>query len=99
MASIRTVLTACVGTLVAVSIALKLLRGEMLRKVKYVVTQIIYNLFLHPLAKFKGPPLWCMLRFPYLKTMIDGQLPFAIKAYHDQYGRCSPCRTRRAFFQ
>lgn len=47
---------------------------------------MVYNLYFHPLARFPGPSVWCALRLPFLKTILSGKLPYAVKAYHDQYG-------------
>lgn len=48
---------------------------------------VLYYLRLHPLSKFPGPPLWAAFRFPFLYTMlVNGDLPYRIKGYHDRYG-------------
>ncbi|KAI1121490.1 cytochrome P450 [Nemania abortiva] len=46
----------------------------------------IYNLYLHPLRKFKGPKLW--IAFPICKTIaqIRGQLDFRTRQFHEKYG-------------
>ncbi|GKZ36720.1 hypothetical protein AbraIFM66950_007917 [Aspergillus brasiliensis] len=52
----------------------------------YLSTVIIYNLFLHPLARYPGPVLWRAFRFPFLLTNIGGQLPHRIHEFHARYG-------------
>ncbi|GAB1196660.1 hypothetical protein APSETT444_005935 [Aspergillus pseudonomiae] len=52
----------------------------------YLTTLIIYNLFLHPLARYPGPALWRAFRFPFLLANIRGQLPHRIHGFHAQYG-------------
>ncbi|CAL5867174.1 uncharacterized protein PFLUO_LOCUS1386 [Penicillium psychrofluorescens] len=59
----------------------------------YFVTQIVYNLYFHPLARFPGPPVWCALHLPWLRVLLKGRLPYTVKEYHDRYGpvvRISP---------
>ena len=53
---------------------------------KYWVVRIVYNLFLHPLAKYKGPLLWRAFRFPFIYSMISGVLPHHVKNIHENYG-------------
>lgn len=53
---------------------------------KYVICQIINNLWLHPLSKYPGPLLWRTFRFPFLLSMIRGNLPHRIKSLHEVYG-------------
>ncbi|BCR97993.1 cytochrome P450 [Aspergillus luchuensis] len=52
----------------------------------YLTTLIIYNLFLHPLARYPGPTLWRAFRSPFILTNISGQLPHRIHDFHTQYG-------------
>lgn len=47
---------------------------------------MLYNLFLHPLARFPGPKSSAATRVPYAFAQVRGQLPFAIKALHERYG-------------
>ena len=53
---------------------------------KYLSGQVFYNLFFHPLAKYRGPLLWRAFRFPFIKSMLSGQLPHNIKKLHERYG-------------
>lgn len=53
---------------------------------KYTIVRVIYNIVLHPLAKYDGPLSWRALRFPFVKTMVSGDLPHRIKRLHEQYG-------------
>lgn len=52
----------------------------------YLVIRILYNLFFHPLANYPGPILWRAFRFPFIKTMISGELPHRVKSIHEKYG-------------
>ncbi|KAL2038432.1 hypothetical protein N7G274_008771 [Stereocaulon virgatum] len=63
--------------------ALALLLASVL---SYNVVRVIYNIVLHPLAKYDGPLSWRALRFPFVKTMVSGDLPHRIKRLHEQYG-------------
>jgi hypothetical protein len=70
---------------------------------QYYISRIIYNIYFHPLAKFPGPTLWAAFRFPYLYSMLQGVVPYRIKALHDQHGpvvRISPneCSYSRGHF-
>ena len=58
----------------------------MLTHLKYFLSQAVYNLSLHPLAKYKGPLLWRAFRFPFVYSMINGDLPQRVRQFHDQYG-------------
>ncbi|RAL16419.1 cytochrome P450 [Aspergillus homomorphus CBS 101889] len=54
--------------------------------VLYLITQVVYNLYLHPLSKYPGPPLWRAFRLPFLLANIQGQLPHRIRDFHARYG-------------
>ncbi|RAH84605.1 cytochrome P450 ClCP1 [Aspergillus japonicus CBS 114.51] len=51
-----------------------------------ILTQILYNFYLHPLSRYPGPLLWRAFRFPFISTNIRGQLPHRIRALHEKYG-------------
>ena len=53
---------------------------------KFLSSKALYNLKFHPLARYNGPLLWRVFRFPFLQAMISGDLPHRIKRFHDQYG-------------
>lgn len=62
-------------------------------QVVLIFSKAVYNLFLHPLSRFPGPPSW--VTFPILKNLaqIQGQLDFKIRDSHQHYGsvvRCGP---------
>jgi hypothetical protein len=46
----------------------------------------IYNIFLHPCAKFPGPTLWAAYRTPYVATAVKGVLPRKLLELHRKYG-------------
>ncbi|KAF7531228.1 hypothetical protein G7054_g9085 [Neopestalotiopsis clavispora] len=52
----------------------------------YIGYFLVYNIWLHPLAKYPGPFLWRAFRLPFLLSFIKGQLPHDIKKFHEQYG-------------
>ncbi|CAA9960028.1 Pisatin demethylase [Pyrenophora teres f. maculata] len=54
--------------------------------VAYVVLTAIYNLTLHPLAKFPGPLLWCISPIPSIISLLRGRIAFDYKVRHDKYG-------------
>lgn len=53
---------------------------------QYLISRVVYNVFFHPLAKYKGPLLWNAFRFPFVQSMIAGDLPHDIKTFHERYG-------------
>ena len=53
---------------------------------QYLCIYVLYNLWLHPLARFDGPTLWAAFRFPSVHAILSGQHPHKIKALHDLYG-------------
>ncbi|MCJ1393165.1 hypothetical protein MMC18_006037 [Xylographa bjoerkii] len=63
-----------------------LLFGAVLGSLAYILVYTVYNLFFHPLARFKGPLLWRAFRLPFIATMINGRLPHRVKELHEQYG-------------
>ncbi len=52
----------------------------------YQISRILYNIFLHPLAKFPGPLLRSGLYFVNYWEEIQGIQAKKAKALHDQYG-------------
>jgi len=52
----------------------------------YFIGTIIYNVFFHPLAKYPGPKSMAATRLPYIRHILAGRSPQAIKALHEQYG-------------
>lgn len=53
---------------------------------QYPVTQIIYNLYFHPLSKFPGPKLWAASRLPFIYNLLTGQLVKKEREFHEKYG-------------
>ncbi|KAJ4368944.1 hypothetical protein N0V83_006026 [Neocucurbitaria cava] len=54
--------------------------------VAYVVLNAIYNLTLHPLAKYPGPLLWRISPVPSIISLLKGRISFDYKVFHDRYG-------------
>ncbi|KAK1760281.1 cytochrome P450 [Echria macrotheca] len=54
--------------------------------VVYSLAVILYNLYLHPLARFPGPLLWRATRLTYLRNAVAGTLPRDILRLHRRYG-------------
>jgi len=54
----------------------------------YILLQVIYNLYFHPLCKLPGPQLW--IAFPILRyyAQIRGHLDRNICDFHEKYGNC-----------
>ncbi|KAJ4390921.1 hypothetical protein N0V93_004520 [Gnomoniopsis smithogilvyi] len=52
----------------------------------YITTQIVYNLFFHPLRNFPGPRLWRAFRLPYVLKAVQGKLATDMLAIHEKYG-------------
>lgn len=46
----------------------------------------VYNITLHPLAKFPGPKTWAATGFVEMYHVLKGDLPFAIQKLHQSYG-------------
>lgn len=66
----------------------------------YLLTTIVYRLFLHPLSRFPGPKRAAvsLLYEFYHDAIRGGQYCFKIKEMHDKYGmlaRSARFRTRR----
>ncbi|KAJ0415698.1 cytochrome P450 [Aspergillus carlsbadensis] len=52
----------------------------------YFIALILYNVYLHPLAKYPGPKSMAATRLPYMQMTISGRSPQAIKKLHAEYG-------------
>ncbi|CZR68563.1 related to cytochrome P450 monooxygenase [Phialocephala subalpina] len=63
-----------------------LAKGLTVATVMYVVGNVIYNLFLHPLRNFPGPLLYRASRIPYCVGVIGGTLAFEMLDLHNKYG-------------
>ncbi|KAK2600174.1 hypothetical protein QQS21_005119 [Conoideocrella luteorostrata] len=59
----------------------------------FFITKVVYNIFIHPLAKYPGPKLYAASPVPISLAQLRGQLHTVTKAAHDKYGpvvRMSP---------
>ncbi|GKT65448.1 cytochrome P450 [Colletotrichum tofieldiae] len=54
--------------------------------IAYCLGHAIYNLFLHPLAKFPGPVWMRVSRAPFCYKLLTGTLPFDMLELHKRYG-------------
>ncbi|KAF2018548.1 isotrichodermin C-15 hydroxylase [Aaosphaeria arxii CBS 175.79] len=53
----------------------------------YPITNVIYNLYFHPLAgRFPGPKSWQASRLPYVYALISGNLMARLSEFHEKYG-------------
>lgn len=52
----------------------------------YFISNVVYNLFFHPLARFPGPLLMRISRIPYIIKFVKGLLPYHVVELHKQYG-------------
>ncbi|KAL7623983.1 hypothetical protein AAE478_005540 [Parahypoxylon ruwenzoriense] len=69
------------------------LRNCVAQAVAYLVTNIIYNLYFHPLRNFPGPRLYATSRIPWAIRHATGSQAFFTSRLHDKYGsvvRISP---------
>jgi cytochrome P450 len=53
---------------------------------QFPITYYIYNVYLHPLAKFPGPFLWRASRLPYMRAVWGKHFPYEVQKLHEQYG-------------
>ncbi|KAI8632811.1 cytochrome P450 [Xylariaceae sp. FL1651] len=51
-----------------------------------VVSEVVYNLFFHPLRKYPGPLLWRATAFPYKLALVKGTMGFHAPELHNKYG-------------
>lgn len=52
----------------------------------YFLSNVVYNLYFHPLARFPGPLLMRGSRLPYVAKFTKGTLPYYMADLHRQYG-------------
>ena len=52
----------------------------------YRVGIVVYNLYIHALAKVPGPKLYAVSNIPYAIGLIGGEWAFTLKDLHDKYG-------------
>jgi hypothetical protein len=65
---------------------LKTIGPDSFQFIAYVVLTAIYNLTLHPLAKYPGPLLWRISPIPSIVSLLRGRIAFEYKLLHDKYG-------------
>ena len=53
---------------------------------QYVIGKILYNIYLHPLAKIPGPFWWRASRLGFVRSLVSGNLVIDVKKLHEQYG-------------
>jgi hypothetical protein len=54
--------------------------------VTYTFLNFVYNITLHPLAKYPGPILWRISPIPSIISLLRGRISFDYKVHHDKYG-------------
>ncbi|EAT85064.2 hypothetical protein SNOG_07598 [Parastagonospora nodorum SN15] len=54
--------------------------------ISYTLLNFVYNITLHPLAKFPGPLLWRISPIPSVISLLRGRIAFDYKVLHDKYG-------------
>ncbi|EXJ59416.1 uncharacterized protein A1O5_12297 [Cladophialophora psammophila CBS 110553] len=52
----------------------------------YRVGIVVYNLYVHPLARVPGPRLYAASNIPYAWALIGGKWTYTLKDLHDKYG-------------
>ncbi|KAL3476514.1 cytochrome P450 [Aspergillus californicus] len=52
----------------------------------YLVGRAVYNIYLHPLAKFPGPKLRAATRLAWVWSLASGSNHVKVKSLHDRYG-------------
>ncbi|KAI3327056.1 putative cytochrome P450 monooxygenase [Xylariaceae sp. AK1471] len=52
----------------------------------YCASNVIYNIYFHPLSRFPGPKLWVGNYFLRWKAGVKGSLEESIKGFHGRYG-------------
>ncbi|KAK4163687.1 cytochrome P450 [Cladorrhinum sp. PSN259] len=52
----------------------------------YFTINVIYNLFLHPLARVPGPQLWAATRLRFIRSLVTGDLNRDVQKLHEKYG-------------
>ncbi|RYP01238.1 hypothetical protein DL765_010869 [Monosporascus sp. GIB2] len=65
---------------------LKILGATLLILVARSVSQIVYNVFLHPLAKIPGPRLMAASVLPMGWARTQGRAPYKLAELHERYG-------------
>lgn len=53
---------------------------------QYSILQAIYNLYFHPLARYKGPPFMCAYRVGFVISLLRGNFVADVKTFHEKYG-------------
>ncbi|KAI1865447.1 uncharacterized protein JN550_008204 [Neoarthrinium moseri] len=54
--------------------------------ITYLASNMVYNLYFHPLSQFPGPFLMRISRLPYIYRFTRGALPYYMLEIHEKYG-------------
>jgi cytochrome P450 len=52
----------------------------------YISSNVVYNVYFHPLASFPGPKIYGATRLAYIRTLLHGRLPYTLREFHAKYG-------------
>lgn len=52
----------------------------------YVLRQVIYNIYFHPLSSYPGPKLFAAARLTHLSRLVTGNLTRTVTELHQKYG-------------
>ncbi|KAI3391477.1 hypothetical protein diail_7308 [Diaporthe ilicicola] len=52
----------------------------------YLVLQVLYNLYFHPLCKVPGPQTWSASRLPFVRALLRGTIVHDFERLHKVYG-------------
>lgn len=55
--------------------------------IQYPIGLVVYNLYLHPLAKLPGPRWWAATRLSYVISLLKGDLVHDVRKLHEKYGQ------------
>ncbi|KAK2601505.1 hypothetical protein N8I77_010952 [Diaporthe amygdali] len=55
--------------------------------VSYIIGNVVYNIFFHPLSGYPGPKLWAATRIPHSYYWVKGTLFIKVGEMHREYGK------------
>ncbi|KAI9052864.1 hypothetical protein LZ554_003136 [Drepanopeziza brunnea f. sp. 'monogermtubi'] len=75
-----------------------LVAGIAIAYISYSLLTALYNITLHPLAKFPGPKLYAAFYFPAYWSLYQGNEPAVYKQQHEKYGPVVRMRPNKLSF-